>query len=417
MAEVLRVGILGCGKIAHEDHTPGLIGVKGARIAALCDINPEQMEKLAEKYGLKDAVRFTDPAAYLKSGLIDATVICTPNKLHKQMTLDALKAGLHVLCEKPMAATSAEATKMIEAAKAAGKVLQINHTLRYWPPYIAIAELARRGAIGKLVHLRCLRAGGTSPDVGWSPGAAWFVSKEWEGGIVLDIGVHMAEVMRWAAGPVSELVAVTTTRAKKIDVPDNASVILKFESGATGVLELSWTIPIGANYLEIYGEKGTLRLGFSSGLPLELIKPGKDGAQEILYPELPTRGRNSQQAFYDAVRGKCMTATPGELGRDAVALCEAIIKSGETGKFVAVKQFAKEEPPAAKKPEEAKEAKESKDKKEAKEPKELKDAKDKKETKDSKESKDAKDKKETKEAKADKGAKGAKAKKAEDKKS
>jgi hypothetical protein len=189
---------------------------------------------------------------------------------------------------------------------------------------------------------------------------------------------------------------------------------MKFESGTTGVLELSWTIPIGANYLEIYGEKGTLRLGFSSGLPLELIKPGKDGAQEILYPELPTKGRNSQQAFCDAIRGKVTTATPGELGRDAVALCEAIIKSGETGKFVAVKQFAKEEPPAAKKPEESKEGK---DKKEAKESKETKDAKDKKETKDGKEPKEVKDRKETKEPKADKGAKVTKTKKAEDKKS
>jgi len=102
MAKVLKFGILGCGKIANVDHVPGLQATKGVEIAALCDIVPKQMEILSSAFGL-EAERFTDQKAFLASGL-DAVVVCTPNSLHLPQTLAACKAGLHVLCEKPMAA-------------------------------------------------------------------------------------------------------------------------------------------------------------------------------------------------------------------------------------------------------------------------------------------------------------------------
>jgi UDP-N-acetylglucosamine 3-dehydrogenase len=333
MAKALKFGILGCGKIAHADHVPGLQATKGVDIAALCDIVPKQMEILSSAFGL-GAERFTDQKAFLASGL-DAVVVCTPNSLHLPQTLAALKAGLHVLCEKPMAANSVQATRMIEAARKEDRVLHINQTLRYIPRIIAMAEAARKGLIGRIVHVRCLRAGGSSPDVGWSPGATWFVQKAFDGGIVLDIGVHMAEAMRWAAGPVTEIAAITNTRVKKIDVPDNASAMMRFASGATGVLELSWTIPCGGNLFEIYGEKGTLRMGFSDDTPVEHIVPDK-GASALKIPATPP---NSQQAFVRAIKGVAPSPTPGELGREAIALCEAILKSGDSGKFVKVKQF------------------------------------------------------------------------------
>ena len=339
MAEVLRVGITGCGKIAHEDHLPGWLGVKGAKITALCDVNPAKMETLSAKFGLDDAARFTDAAAMFRSG-VDAVVICTPNKLHRPMTLDALKAGLHVLCEKPMAATTPETTRMIAAARRAGRILHINHSLHYESAYVALGKLARQGAIGRPIHLRCLRACGTTPDIGWSPGATWFVQKAWEGSLVLDIGVHMAEMMRWCAGPVTELAAFTGTRKPGIDVVDNAAVIMRFENGATGVLELSWVTPCGGGFFEIYGEKGTLRMGFTEAAPIELIKPGRKGAPDaVTHPKVPAKHATSQRAFFDAIRGKAPSPTPGELGREAIALCEAIVKSGETGKFVKVKKF------------------------------------------------------------------------------
>ena len=338
MPKTLRIGIIGCGKIAHVDHVPGYKTVKGARIVSLLDVKKGQINKLRQAHDL-DADGFTDPKRFLASGL-DAVTVCTPNNFHYPQTLAALKAGLHVLCEKPMAATPPETSRMIAAAKRARKVLQINQTLHYLPNYIKAAELVAQGKIGKPIHIRCLRAGGSTPDKGWSPGAKWFVSKASQGGIVLDIGVHMADLMKWIAGDITEIAAYVDTRLRTIDVPDNAAALMRFENGATGVLELSWTTPVGGGLLEVYGTKGTLRMGFTADHPIELITPGLAGKPDkTTHPKLKAKARNSQQAFVDAIRGKAPSPTPGELGRNAIALCDAIVKSGATARFVKVKRY------------------------------------------------------------------------------
>lgn len=337
MAKTLRVGIIGCGKIAHVDHAPAYKTIPGVRIVSLLDIYRKKVDALRRAYG-PDALGFTDLDAFLDSGL-DAVSICTPNHLHYPQTLAALKAGLHVLCEKPTAATPSQTTRMIEAARKAKKILQINHTLHYVPLYVRMAELVASGAIGRPIHIRCLRAGGTSPDKGWSPGARWFVSKACAGGIILDIGVHMAEIMQTIVGPIAEVAAYVDTRSRGIDVPDNVAALFRFDNGATGVLELSWTIPAGGGMLEIYGTEGTLRQGFSRDHPIEILYPIGKKKSRAVYPKLKKKIRNSQQCFIDAIRGKGPSPTPGELGREAVALCHAIARSGESGRFVPVQRF------------------------------------------------------------------------------
>ncbi|MCK5863491.1 MAG: Gfo/Idh/MocA family oxidoreductase, partial [Candidatus Hydrogenedentes bacterium] len=231
-------------------------------------------------------------------------------------------------------------TRMVNAAKKAEKILHINQTLHYWPPYIALAEMVANGKIGTVRHVRCLRFHSSSPDIGWSPGAKWFVSKEFDGGIVLDIGVHMADVMRWIAGPVSEIIAVTDTVDSSIDVVDNARALMRFENGATGVLELSWTAAATSGLIEVYGSKGTLRMGFAPDGKTEFIRENKKTAVPVVaYPKSTKKSRSSQQAFVDALPGKKNSPTPGELGREAIALCEAILKSGKTNRYIKVKHF------------------------------------------------------------------------------
>lgn len=339
MGRKLRVGIIGCGKIANADHVPGYLRTPGAEIVALLDIVPAKMEALNAKHGLS-AQPYTDLATFLNSGL-NAVSICTPNSLHCPQTLAALKAGLHVLCEKPMAAVTAEATRMVDAAARAGKVLQINQTLHYLPVYAKMAETVQAGVIGEVIHVRCLRCGGNTPDVGWSPGAKWFVSKAFQGGVVLDIGVHMAELMQWVAGDIAEIAAYVDTRKPGIDVPDNASVLMRYASGATGMLTLSWTMPVGGGFFEVYGTKGTLRQGFASGPESfeVILKNGKAGKRKTVHPKPKPHMKNSQQRFIEAIDGKSPSPTPGELGREAIALCQAIQQSGETGRMVKVKRF------------------------------------------------------------------------------
>ncbi len=338
MARDIAVGIVGCGKIAHVDHGPNLVNVKGVSVNALYDIVPKKMGALNKALGAS-ATEYDSFESLLEAPL-DAVVVCTPNHLHFPQTMAALKAGRHVLCEKPMAATTPECSRMIAAARKADRVLHINQTLHYWPTFIAMPKLVAAGKIGDVQHIRCLRFHNTSPDVGWSPGATWFVSKECAGGIVLDIGVHMADVMKWIAGPVVEIAAYTQTRTAGIDVLDNARALMCFENGATGVLELSWTAAVSEGLIEVYGSKGTLRMGFAPNGKLELIKPKRHAPEPaVSYPKPPAKAPTSQQAFVDAIRGKAPSPTPGELGRDAVALCEAIMKSGENCRPVKVKRF------------------------------------------------------------------------------
>jgi len=332
---MIRMGILGCGKIAQVEHAPSLHKLRGVKIAALCDVNAANMHRIRESFA-PDAETFVSRDKFLKSGL-DAVSICTPNNMHCPMTVAALKAGCHVLCEKPLGGTTDDADRSVRAARKAGRILHVNQSLRYAPVYRTIADLIARGKIGTPVHARCIRSGGSTPDKGWSPGATWFVSKRSQGGVVLDIAVHMADLLRWCMGEVKEIAAFTDSRTPGIRVTDHVAAILRFDSGATASLELSWAQPAGAGLLEVYGTKGSVRMGFTDQ-PIELRQIRKTG-QITTTPKIKTRVKTSFAAFVDAVNGKAPSPTPGELGRSAVALCEAIEESGKRREFVKVRRF------------------------------------------------------------------------------
>jgi predicted dehydrogenase len=322
----VRIGYIGCGKIVQASHLPAMIAEKGrAQIVALHDLKPETAEKAKADFGLGKAVVHLSMESLLKSD-VDAVIISTPNTLHYPQTMAALKAGKHVLVEKPMAVDMKQADAMIAEAKKQKRILQVNQTLRFHATYAKIKELVDSGAIGDPVHIRCLRAGGSSPDQGWSPGASWFVQKKFRGGLIMDIAVHMADIMGWYFGKADMIYAVNTIRKENGEVPDNVSVLIHFANNATGILELSWTIPCGGGLLEIYGSKGTIRLGFG-GKGLEMAKAGGE------YKEVKTKKvKNSHQVFLDAISGKGKCADPGEVGRHALSYCLAIEKAGDTGR-------------------------------------------------------------------------------------
>ncbi len=336
MAEKIRVGVVGCGKIATVSHVPDYVKQKDVQIAALCDILPEKAE-LMKKEQAPEAAIYTEFSEFLKADL-DAISICTPNDLHYSMTMAALENGWNVLCEKPMASNLDEASEMIAKAEQKRRVLQINQSLRYTGLYGKVADLVHGGVIGEPTHLRCMRASTAPPNKNWSVGADWFVSKAHHGGIILDIAIHMADLLKWLAGDVDSISAYNSTQTPGIDVVDNVNAMLKFNNGAIGVLELTWTSAVGGGLLEIYGTKGRIRIGFGEE-PIELttVEDG-EAKTECIQPESDVK--SSYTAFIDAVRGIAPSRTPGELGRDALALCMAIQEAGETDQEVKVKKFS-----------------------------------------------------------------------------
>jgi predicted dehydrogenase len=323
----VRIGLIGCGKIAACSHAPEFLKIlRKAVITGLFDPKEESARKI--KSDLKLKADIFDSAERLLSSGVDGVVISSPNSLHHSLTMTALKAGVSVLVEKPMSVTLDEASEMIALAKKKKLVLQVNQSLRFSPVYVKIKELIDAGKIGSPLYIRCLRAGATSPDKGWSPGAKWFTQKKFAGGIIMDIAVHMADMMGWYFGKVTQVFSVNSSKIKGNDVPDNVTAVFSFENGATGQLNLSWTNPVGGGLLEIYGDKGAIRLGFNpDGLELasapgkfKIVKPGK--------------AKTSQEWFADSINGKPGCPVPGEVGLHALALCMALAESGETGKPV-----------------------------------------------------------------------------------
>lgn len=266
MANV-KYGVIACGAIAQRRHLPEGHANPNSSIVAVFDPNESRLHEVAEKYG---AQAFSDYRKMLKEADLDAVVVCGPNKYHAKQTIDALKSGRHVLCEKPMATTRADAKKMIAAAKSAKKYLMIGHNQRLVPLHIKAKELLHTGKLGKVLTFRtCFAHPG--PD-GWSLDGAksWFFDPvEAVLGATGDLGVHKADLMRWLLeDEFTEVGGVVTTLHKRrsgklIDLDDNAYLTLKTKKGAVGTLIASWTNYGRAegNYTVVYCENGVIEIG------------------------------------------------------------------------------------------------------------------------------------------------------------
>ena len=237
----VRVGIVGCGSIARHRHAPELARNPQARIVAFADRVPARAQECAAKYG---GAGIPDWEDLVTRSDIDAVVVCTPNAFHAPITIAALKAGKHVLCEKPMATSDAEARAMIAAAQKAGKFLMIGHNQRLAPLHVKAKQLideassARSSPSAPPSPTPARRAGASRAPTGW-----FFDKKQAFVGSMGDLGVHKADLLRWLLGEeIVEVAAMVGHLDKPMgDVDDNAVCLLRTASGAVGTLTASWT--------------------------------------------------------------------------------------------------------------------------------------------------------------------------------
>lgn len=257
----LKVAVIGCGSIARHRHLIEYAANPDVEIAAVCDIVKERAEEIAGEYQAK---AYTSYEELLDKEDVDAVSVCLPNYLHAAVSIAALNAGKHVLCEKPMATSRVEAEDMIKAAEENGKKLMIGHNQRFVPSHQKAKQLIENGEIGKIYSFRT--AFGHGGPEGWSIDGrdSWFFEKEKAFiGAMGDLGVHKADLMRYLLGEeFSEVAAFVETSAKgETDVDDNAALVLKSESGIIGTLAASWAYNAKEdNSTVIYGEKAILRL-------------------------------------------------------------------------------------------------------------------------------------------------------------
>ena len=186
----VKIGFIGCGGIANQKHFPGMKQEQGVELVAFCDIVKERAEKGAKDFGTKDAKVYTDYKELLKDSSIDAVHVLTPNVSHCEITVAALEAGKHVLCEKPMAATTADAEKMVEARDKTGKMLTIGYQYRHSHENVIVKGIIDEGWLGEIYYTEAiyLRRRGV-------PTWGVFMDKAQQGGgPLIDIGTHALDL-------------------------------------------------------------------------------------------------------------------------------------------------------------------------------------------------------------------------------
>ena len=266
--ETIRVAVIGTG-FGEAVHLPALQQVSEFRIMAVCSRRAERAHSAAQNFGATIAT--TDYRELVERSDIDAVIIATPPYLHHAMTMTALGAGKHVLCEKPMAKTVAEARDMLKMAERSNVVAMINHEFRFLPARAYAKELIESGYIGApySASMSFYRSSLNNPR---GVAFTWLMEQDKAGGMLGAIGSHHIDTMRWwlgdiraASGALATMVrkrrAGDSTQMLNVDADDNFAVVLQFENGSIGTIHYSATAAHEpSDLIVVSGAEGTLVL-------------------------------------------------------------------------------------------------------------------------------------------------------------
>lgn len=335
MKRPVQVAVIGAGLVAQRSHLPAYAASEEAEIAAIVSGRVETAEGAAKEFGAQRVLRRWEEA--VADPGIDAVDICTPNALHAPIAIAAARAGKHILVEKPMAMTVAEADAMIDAARRTGVLLMVAHNLRFVPIYETIRRIMEEGTIGRPLAVRAvfMHAG---PDEFWGATSDWFWKPEMAGGgSMLDMGIHMIDLVRWFIGrPVLEVAAMTARSVKPTFADDNAIALLRFEGDTLASVQSSWSArPFPDRGITIHGEAGHLVMGRSAEEPLVVNILGGEGGQRIA-PEIPSMSErgNPFVHFVRCIRDGTPPLTSGEEGRASLAVALAAYEAAQSGRTV-----------------------------------------------------------------------------------
>ena len=355
MAKIIRVGIIGCGGIANGKHMRSLAKVADCEMVAFCDIIPERAEKALADFGAPGAKAYTDYKELLKDPTIDVVHVCTPNRSHSFITVDALEAGKHVMCEKPMAINSAEAKKMLDAAKRTGKKLSIGYQTRFRDDSQYLKQEVEDGTFGDIYYARAISLRRRAVPT-WG---VFLNEYEQGGGPLIDIGTHALDLTLWLMNNYKPKYCVGTTYHKlnrdtdqanmwgnwdpeKFTVEDSAFGFVVMENGATISLETSWAL----NTLDVR-EAVTSFCGTLAGADMMdgvRINGVRNGRQYVLQPSFTAGGvafnsgskgesmaDREERLWIEAVRNDTDPVTLPEQAYCVTRILEGIYTSAKTG--------------------------------------------------------------------------------------
>ena len=343
---MINVGIIGCGKIAQVRHIPEYAENPDVKLAAFYNPSRKRAEEQAEKYGGKV---YDTAEELLADKSIDAVSICAANYAHAELTIKALEAGKHVLCEKPMATNLADCEVMVECAKKNGKFLMIGHNQRLAKAHVEAKRLIDQGLIGRIITFRTTFGHGGPETWAINPGKnVWFFDKKKAAmGAMADLGVHKTDLIQFLTG---QRVVRTTARLVTLDkrgedgeligVDDNAVCIYEMSGGAFGTMTASWTY-YGAedNSTVLYGSKGIMRI-YDDPAHSIVVKLADGEEQTYDVEQIQTNDNQTKSGVIDLWVECLKNNTPPEIsGESALYAMRAVfasIESSQTGRTVEI---------------------------------------------------------------------------------
>lgn len=343
-------GVIGAGGIADRRTIPGMMGAKNMTLIAVMDISKEATDRVAAQYGV--AKKYYTVEDLLNDGDVDAVYIATPAYLHHDQAMAAANAGKHILLEKPLALTSKDGEEIVATCRRRGVKLTEGYMMKFHALHQRAKEIVEKELLGNLVMGRA-QLSCWYPDI---PGAWRQDPALGGGGALIDMATHCYDLLRLYMGKITEVFAFTNTQTFRYPVEDSSTTLLRFESGAHGVVDCFFNVPdaAGQDRLELYGNKGSVlaegTIGQTGGghMVAYLSSDAKayDPQQsktslDVKVQEIAAKEVNPYTAEVEYLSDCILkdvepTMNTGEEGLEIVRIVEAAYESGQTGKVVAL---------------------------------------------------------------------------------
>jgi UDP-N-acetyl-2-amino-2-deoxyglucuronate dehydrogenase len=336
--DAARVALVGCGRISRN-HFDAIARIDGFSLVAVCDTVEERAAQHGSEYGVP---AFTSEATMLEQVESDVVAICTPSGMHPQHGILAARAGRHVICEKPMAISLSGADELVQACDDADVHLFVVKQNRLNPPIQLLKRAIDKGRFGRL-YMANTTVRWTRPQEYYDQ-APWRGTWEFDGGAFLNQASHYVDLIQWLLGPVESVMAKTATLARKIESEDTGVAILKFRSGAIGIIEVTMlTYPKNLEgSITLLGENGTVKIGGTAVNKVETWHFADYDDDDKLVQETGYNPPNvygfGHEGYYRNVlavlRGESQPETDGRAGRKSLELILGIYESAKTGREV-----------------------------------------------------------------------------------
>jgi UDP-N-acetyl-2-amino-2-deoxyglucuronate dehydrogenase len=339
-ARTFRVGLVGCGRIS-KNHFDALRKVDGLTLAAVADIDGDRARRAGEEQGVP---AFASLDEMLRSGDVDVVAICTPSGIHSAQGSTAARAGKHVVTEKPMSLSLAQADELVRACDEAGVQLFVVKQNRLNPPIQLLKRAVDKGRFGR-IYMANVTVRWQRPQE-YYDAEPWRGTWEFDGGAIMNQASHYVDLMQWLVGPVESISAKTATQARRIEAEDSGIGILKFRSGALGVIEVNvLTYPKNLEgSIAILGEKGSVKIGGTAVNRVEHWIFADYDDDDKLVDAASTNPPNvygfGHEGYYRNVlavlRGEAKAETDGRAGRKSLELILGIYEAAKIGREVPI---------------------------------------------------------------------------------